>query len=58
MSSLQLIVTTTPSLAPILFADQIKKGTHITAVGADAKGKQELESKILETVHTFARQWH
>ncbi len=42
----QLIVTTTPSLAPLLFADQIKKGTHITAVGADAKGKQELESNI------------
>lgn len=44
----QLIVTTTPSKSPLIFAEQIKKGTHITAVGADAEGKQELEAKIFE----------
>jgi ornithine cyclodeaminase len=42
----RLIVTTTPSTAPLLFAGQIKKGTHITAVGADAPGKQELDARI------------
>jgi len=47
--SCQLIVTTTPSTTPLLFANLLKKGTHITAVGADAKGKQELESNIFET---------
>ena len=44
----QLIVTTTPAKNPLLFADQIKKGTHITAVGADAEGKQELDANIFE----------
>ncbi|MBX7170847.1 MAG: hypothetical protein K1X72_07815 [Pyrinomonadaceae bacterium] len=44
----QLIVTTTPAKNPLIFADQIKKGTHITAVGADAEGKQELEAKIFD----------
>jgi ornithine cyclodeaminase len=45
----QLIITTTPAKSPLLFADQIKKGTHLTAVGADAEGKQELEAEIFES---------
>ena len=38
----QLIVTTTPSRKWLLGADQVQPGTHITAVGADGGGKQEL----------------
>jgi len=41
-----LIVTTTPSSHPLLFADQIKPGTHITAVGADDSGKQEIDAQV------------
>jgi ornithine cyclodeaminase len=41
-----LIVTTTSSTRPILFAHQIQPGTHITAVGADDVGKQELDPEI------------
>lgn len=41
-----LIVTTTSSSEPLLFADQIQPGTHITAVGADDRGKQELDPEI------------
>ncbi|MCC5015250.1 MULTISPECIES: hypothetical protein [unclassified Legionella] len=44
--SCNLIVTTTPSSVPILFANQIRKGTHITAVGADTPLKQELDENI------------
>lgn len=40
------IVTTTASTHPLLFAEQIKPGTHITAMGADDIGKQELDEKI------------
>lgn len=43
-----LIVTTTPAKTPLLCADEIQAGTHITAVGSDTPEKQELESKILE----------
>lgn len=42
-----LIVTTTPSEHPLLFADDIQPGTHITAVGSDTATKQELASDIL-----------
>ncbi len=43
----QIIVTTTPSKTPLLMASQLKKGTHITAVGSDTPEKQELDSAIL-----------
>ncbi|MGH1366341.1 MAG: ornithine cyclodeaminase family protein [Calditrichia bacterium] len=43
-----LIVTTTPSGTPLLKADDIRPGTHITAVGSDTSTKQELQSEILE----------
>jgi ornithine cyclodeaminase len=42
-----LIVTTTPSRAPLLRSDWIRNGTHITAVGADSAGKQELDPAIV-----------
>lgn len=41
-----LIVTTTSSAQPLLYAHQIHPGTHITAVGADDVGKQELSEDI------------
>lgn len=43
----QLIVTVTPSTEPLLRAAEIGPGTHITAVGSDTVGKQELEAAIL-----------
>lgn len=43
-----LIVTATPSVSPLLTADDIQKGTHITAVGSDTPEKNELDPKILQ----------
>lgn len=43
-----LIVTSTPSETPLLQWEDIKPGTHITAVGSDTADKQELSAKILE----------
>ena len=40
-------MTTTPSRAPLLRSDWIRNGTHITAVGADGAGKQELDPAIV-----------
>lgn len=42
-----LVVTTTPSAAPLLFARDLRPGTHITAVGSDTPHKQELDAEIL-----------
>ncbi len=46
-----LIVTTTASSHPLLWAHQIRPGTHITAMGADDVGKQELDPKIFAKAH-------
>lgn len=43
-----LIITTTPSTKPLLFGHQIRPGTHITAIGADDVGKQELDSSVFD----------
>ncbi len=42
-----LIVTCTPSPRPLLRAEWIRPGTHITAIGSDTAGKQELDPAIL-----------
>lgn len=42
-----IVVTTTPSRKPIVKKEYIRPGTHINAIGADAKGKQELEVDLL-----------
>jgi len=42
-----LIVTTTPASEPLLRAADIRPGTHITAMGSDTEGKQELAAEIL-----------
>ena len=41
-----LIITATASKEPLLFGHHIRPGTHITAIGADAEGKQELDVSI------------
>lgn len=43
-----LIVTTTGATAPLIDADQISPGTHITAMGSDDFGKMELDAKLLQ----------
>ncbi len=42
-----LVITTTSATAPLLTADLITPGTHITAMGSDTVGKRELDGVIL-----------
>ncbi len=42
----QLVVTTTPSRSPILKAEWLHPGLHITAMGSDAPEKNELDPEI------------
>jgi ornithine cyclodeaminase len=46
-SAARLIVTATASRVPLLRAADLQPGTHISAVGADSPGKQELDADIL-----------
>jgi ornithine cyclodeaminase len=47
VSQCNLIVTTTSAREPLIRADQVRKGTHVTAMGSDDHGKQELEAGLL-----------
>lgn len=42
-----LVVTATAARAPLLSAAEVRPGTHISAVGSDSTGKQELDPEIL-----------
>ncbi len=43
-----LIITATAGTEPLIDANHIKPGTHITAMGSDTPDKQELTTKLLE----------
>lgn len=48
-----IISTTTPARKPVVMDRWIRPGTHINAIGADAPGKQELETGILRRARIF-----
>lgn len=52
-----IVVTTTPSRKPIVRLEWLKRGTHINAIGADAKGKQELDPAILKIAKVVIDDW-
>ncbi|MCZ7464796.1 ectoine utilization protein EutC [Rhizobium rhizogenes] len=41
-----IIITTTPSEKPILFADWLEPGQHLTAMGSDAEHKNEIDPGV------------
>ncbi|TDK48743.1 cyclodeaminase [Antarcticimicrobium luteum] len=43
----QLVVTTTPAREPVLMADWLHPGLHVTAMGSDQIGKTEIEPEAL-----------
>jgi ornithine cyclodeaminase len=48
-----IIVTATPSRAPLFNADWVRPGTHISAMGSDAAGKQELPPELFARARLF-----
>lgn len=47
VGSSDIIVTATPSRKPLIFKDWIKKGTHLSCMGSDMEGKQEIDPELL-----------
>ena len=47
VSNCKLIVTTTSAKSPLIRAEHLQPGTHITAMGSDDHGKQELAADVL-----------
>ncbi|MHC4114668.1 MAG: ornithine cyclodeaminase family protein, partial [Planctomycetota bacterium] len=52
-----IVTTTTPVRRPIVKAEYVRPGTHINAIGADALGKQELDTKILKQARIVIDNW-
>ncbi|SFG27753.1 ornithine cyclodeaminase [Palleronia marisminoris] len=48
-----VIVTTTPATTPILLADWLGPGQHVTAMGSDQNGKSELEPACLSRADLY-----
>ena len=48
-----LLITTTPSTEPLVTADMMHPGLHITAVGSDAETKQEIDVKAVGAADLF-----
>ncbi|MDM5337249.1 cyclodeaminase [Fictibacillus enclensis] len=42
-----LVITTTPASEPVIKAEWLHPGLHITAMGSDAEHKQEIEADVL-----------
>jgi alanine dehydrogenase len=52
-----ILVTVTPARGPVVKREWILPGTHINAIGADAAGKEELDSKILKDSKIIIDNW-
>jgi len=52
-----IVVTATPSREPLVMNDMISPGTHITCIGADAVGKEELDPAILRRAKIVIDDW-
>jgi ornithine cyclodeaminase len=49
----EVIVTTTPATEPLLEADWLRPGQHVTAMGSDAEHKNELQPGVLARADVY-----
>ncbi|MBI1172629.1 cyclodeaminase [bacterium] len=49
----QLVLTTTPAHAPVLRAEWLHPGLHITAMGSDQAGKNEIDPEVLAQADAY-----
>ena len=48
-----VIITVTPAFEPAIRAAWVRPGTHLACMGADTKGKQEVETALLANASVF-----
>jgi ornithine cyclodeaminase len=48
-----ILITVTPSQSALVEKDWVRPGTHISAMGADTKGKQELDPNLVAAAAVF-----
>ena len=52
-----VVVTVTPAAAPLIAAGDLRPGRHLAALGADARGKAELELEAIARCRVFCDEW-
>ncbi len=52
-----VVVTVTPGSEPVIFESDLRDGHHIAALGADAKGKGEVELAAFRHCRLFCDEW-
>lgn len=53
----ELVITVTPGEQPVILASDLRPGQHLAVLGADAKGKAEVELAALERCRLFCDEW-
>lgn len=48
-----VLITATPARAAIVMASWVRPGTHVTALGSDGPGKQELDPRLVAAADLF-----
>ena len=57
VTGMDVVTTTTPSRTPLVLSKWVDDGTHINAMGADAPGKQELETALILRSNIIIDDW-
>jgi ornithine cyclodeaminase len=50
----EILITVTPSQKALVLKSDVRPGTHISAMGADTKGKQELDPQLVAGAAVFS----
>jgi len=53
LAASDIVITVTPSQSTLVEIDWVRPGTHISAMGADTKGKQELDPALVASASLF-----
>jgi ornithine cyclodeaminase len=53
VTAADVLATATPATEPLVDASMLHAGLHITAVGSDAEGKQELDAAVVDAADLF-----
>ena len=56
-ASQPVVVTVTPGEEPVVRADDLQPGQHLSVLGADAHGKAETELAVLDRCELFCDEW-
>lgn len=57
ISEAEVIITATPSWEPLVERSWVPPGAHISAVGTDTRGKQELDPELLRGARVVVDDW-